>query len=907
MKPERWQELENLFHSALQREPGERDAFLDEACGADESLRQEIAGLLAAHEAAGGFIERPAFEVEARSVADGQGSSAVRQTIGHYKIVSLLGVGGMGEVYLAQDTKLDRKVALKILPSELAANQDRMRRFILEAKAAASLNHPNIAHIYEIGESEGTNFIAMEFVDGETLREEIHSENSQLKILLKHLLQVAEGLAKAHASGIVHRDLKPENIMITRDGHAKILDFGLAKLLETKPETAAEGGEAATVVMPVQHSTPGVVMGTVGYMSPEQAQAKPVDQRSDIFSFGCILYEAATGRKPFAGDSIIETLHKIIHEPAPAITDLNPSASTELQRVVRKCLAKEPGKRYQTIRDAANDLEELIEEFKGGSDSERSVAQSTSATPSGAIKSTDNDGRGERTVSVSQQPASSAEYIVSGFKQHKLAAAIALLVLVVGVVGLGLYLHARTTEEAIESIAVLPFENQNRDPETEYLSDGVTESIINSLTQLPNLKVIARSSVFRYKGKDADPIAVGNQLGVRAVLTGRIMRRGDELTISTELIDVRDNKQLWGEQYNERLSDLLSLPRDIAGKITGNLRLKISGEEHNRMMKHYTDNPEAYQLYLKGRFYWNKRTGEAIKTSIEYFNQAIEKDPGYALAYAGLADCYVVPANPQPPSEKMPKARAAAMRALELDETLAEAHTTLARVLAVYDWDWTGAEKEFKRAIELNPRYAIAHQWYGSYFEETGRHNEAIAEERRALELDPLSLTINFELGLAFYYARDYDRAIEQFQKTLELDPNFPPLHQFFPAAYEQKGMYGEAIAGFQKAIPLKGGSEWSFSMAGLSHVYAVSGKKSEARLVLDELKQLSGREYVPAYSIALVYAGLGEKDQAFAWLEKAYAEHSFNMAWLKVEPRWDSLRSDPRFADLLRRVGLSQ
>jgi serine/threonine-protein kinase len=820
--------------------------------------------------------------------------------LGRYEIRSKIGEGGMGEVFLAQDTELDRKVALKILPAEVAANQERMRRFTQEAKAAAGLNHPNIAHIYEIGESEGTNFIAMEYVDGETLREEIHRENSQLKILLKHLLQVAEGLAKAHAAGIVHRDLKPENIMITRDGHVKILDFGLAKLLATKPGSAAEVGEAATVMMPVQHSTPGVVMGTVGYMSPEQAQARTVDQRSDIFSFGCILYEAATGRKPFVGDSIIDTLHKIIHEPAPAITDFNPSASAELQRVIRKCLAKEPGKRYQTIRDAANDLEELIEELKGVSDSERSVAQSTSATTS-----TDNDGRGERTVSVSQQPASSAEYIVSGFKQHKLAAAIALLVLVVGAVGLGLYLHARTTEAAIESIAVLPFENQNHDPETDYLSDGVTESIINSLTQLPNLKVIARSSVFRYKGKDADPIAVGNQLGVRAVLTGRIMRRGDELTISTELIDVRDNKQLWGEQYNQKVSDLLSLPRDIAGKITGTLRLKISGEEHNRMMKHYTDNPEAYQLYLKGRFYWNKRTGEAIKTSIEYFNQAIEKDPGYALAYAGLADCYVVPANPQAPKEKMPRAKAAAMRALELDETLAEAHTALARVLAVYDWDWAGAEKEFKRAIELNPRYAVAHQWYGSYCEATGRHNEAIAEERRALELDPLSLTINFELGLAFYYAHEYDQAIEQFKKTLELDPNFPPTYQFLPAAYEQKGMYGEAIAGFQKAIPLKGGSEWSFSMSGLGHVYAVSGKKSEARLVLDELKQLSGQEDVPAYGIALVYAGLGDKDQAFAWLEKGYQERSFQMSWLKVEPRWDSLRSDPRFANLVRRTGL--
>ena len=823
----------------------------------------------------------------------------------------------MGEVYLARDTELDRKVAIKILPADVATNEDRMRRFAQEAKAAAALNHPNIAHIYEIGKADGVNFIAMEFVDGETLRDKMHGENRDLKILLKHLLQVAEGLAKAHAGAIVHRDLKPENIMITRDGHAKILDFGLAKLIEAAgqmPDYERELGsrEIATVIMPVQHSIPGVVMGTVGYMSPEQAQAKSVDQRSDIFSFGCLLYEAATGRKPFVGDSIIDTLHKIIHEPAPSITDLNPSASPDLQRLIRKCLAKEPEKRYQTIRDTANDLEELIEELKGVSDLERSVAPPANTTTSGRQigggKSTDDDVRAaESTVLISQPTASSAEYIVSGIKRHKLAAVIGLLAIVVGAVGLGLYLHRRNTEVAIESIAVLPLDNQNHDPETEYLSDGLTDSIINSLTQLPNLKVIARSSVFHYKGKQTDPIAVANELGVRAVLTGRVMQRGDSLTIGVELIDARDNKQLWGEQYQRKLSDLLSVQHEIAKEITSNLRLKLSGAEQERVTKHYTEKPEAYQLYLKGRFYWNKRTGESIKKAIEYFNQAIDKDPSYALAYVGLSDCYVVPANPQSPIEKMPKARAAATRALELDESLAEAHSALARVLVVYDWDWVGSEREFKRALELNPHFAGAHQWYGGYLEMLGRREESLAERRRALELDPLSLSINFELGIAYYYARDYDRAIQQFQKTLELDPNFPLVHWALPAAYEQKGMYDEAIAGFKKGIALRGGTEWSFSMSGLGHAYGVAGKKAEARAVLDELEQRSRQEYVPADSIALVYAGLGEKDQAFAWLEKAYNEHAFKMAWLKVEPGWDSLRSDPRFADLLRRVGLPQ
>jgi tetratricopeptide (TPR) repeat protein len=412
--------------------------------------------------------------------------------------------------------------------------------------------------------------------------------------------------------------------------------------------------------------------------------------------------------------------------------------------------------------------------------------------------------------------------------------------------------------------------------------------------------------VLRYKGKQIDPVKVGQELGVSAVLSGRIVQRGENLTISAELVDVRNNKLIWGEQYDRKMSDLLATQREIAREIVDKLKLKVSGEETG-LAKHYTENNEAYQLYLKGRFYWNRRTRDTLQKSIDYFNQAIEKDPGFALAYAGLADCYVIPVNRLPPREAMPRGKAAAIRALELDETLAEAHTTLARVLANYDWDWRGAEKEYKRAIELNPRYAIAHQWYGGWLQVMGHPNESIAERKLAQEMDPLSPIVNFELGLALYLTRDYDKAIEQFQKTLELDPNFPPASQMLPAAYEQKGRYGEAIAGFKKAIPLMGGSEWALTRGGLSHVYAISGKKGEAMGMLDELKQLSTQEYVPAPSIALAYAGLGEKDQAFAWLEKGYQEHAFQMQWLGVEPRWDSLRSDPRFADLLRRIGLPQ
>src|SRR5437588_2172682 len=845
----------------------------------------------------------------------------VNQTISHYKIVSQLGMGGMGEVYLAQDTKLDRKVALKILPAEVAANRDRMERFVREAKAAAALNHPHIAHIYEIGGSgssptvrEGVHFIAMEYIDGGTLREKIHRDKTPLPKLLRYLTQVAEGLAKAHSAGIVHRDLKPDNIMITRDDYAKILDFGLAKLVEAqgypgqKPDREGGLSEAATAVMPVQHSTPGVVMGTVGYMSPEQAQAKPIDQRSDIFSFGCILYEVATGRKPFTGDSIVDTLHKIIYDPAPAITDFNPSASPESQRAIRKCLAKEPEKRYQTIRDTANDLEELLEEMKGVSDVERSVSPPTSTTTSSAPGSTDDAGRAESTVSVSQQPASSAEYVITGIKQHKLAVVIALLMLVVGAVGLGLYLHARNTEVAIESIAVLPFVNQNRDPDSEYLSDGVTESIINSLTQLPSLKVMARSSVFRYKGKEDDPMAAGKEMGVRAVLTGRIMQRGDSLTISTELLDVRDNKQLWGEQYQRKVSDLLAVERDIAREITGNLRLKLSGPEQSRVVKHYTENPEAYQLYLKGRFYWNRRTEDGARKAIEYFQSAIEKDPTYALAYTGLADCYSVLGTSYnvaslSPSEAIPKAKAAATKALEMDDTLAEAHTSLAYIRLNYDWDWAGAEREFKRAIELDPNYANAQHWYSHYLMAMSRPEESLAESKRALELDQLDLVMNIHLGWHYIYAHQYDLAIAQFRKTLEMDPNYGLTHWYLGQAYALKGMYAEAETELLKAKYLL--QQNVAVEADIGYAYAASGKGGEAKKAIDELKQSSKQRYISSYYLALIYTGLGEKDSAFEWLENAYRERSDLLIYLKVDSRLDSLRSDSRFAKLVRRVRL--
>jgi serine/threonine protein kinase/tetratricopeptide (TPR) repeat protein len=870
MKPERWRQVERLYYAALEREPDERAAFLDSACAGDESLRHEVSSLIAAGDRIGGFMEPPApFAAEAPATAPQP--SMIGQTLTHYRIVSLLGKGGMGEVYLGEDTTLGRKVALKLLPAAFTSDRERLRRFEQEARAVSSLNHPNIITIHEIGqvttEAGGMRYLVTEYIEGETLRQWTEREPLILSRALDIAVQVASALAAAHAAGITHRDIKPENVMVRPDGLVKVLDFGLAKLTEERTGEWKSGraGEMANLApIPPLSTDPGMVMGTVGYMSPEQVRGEEADAPSDIFSFGCVLYEMVTGQRAFARQTAAETMAAILQDDAPEIAASNKDLPHELERVIRHCLEKSPAERFQSARD----LGFALREMSSGSSRVKSVSAPAKAHAHQAVW---------------------------------LAAAVALVLL-----SLALYLFTGRGK-TIDSLAILPFANASANPDAEYLSDGIAESIISSLSQLPRLRVMARSTVLRYKGREIDPRKVGRDLHVDAVLTGNLIQRGETLIIKMELVKVEDGSQLWGEQYQRKFSGVLAVQAEIAKQISEKLRLKLTGEEQQRLTKHYTENAEAYQLYLKGRYYWNRRTPESLNKSIEYFQQATDKDPNYALGYAGLADSYSMLGSPVggiSPREKFPKAKAAALKALELDDTLAEAYAALVLVRLRYDWDWLAAEREIKRAVELNPNYSMTHQLYADYLRVMGRPDEAIAEIKRAQELEPLSLNTNAVVGVHFYFARQYDQAIEQCQKTLELDSNFAPAHLFLGWAYVQKARYEEAIAAVKKATLLSPGDLRPLSALG--YAYAMSGQTGEAMNILDQLKELSRRRYISPHDRAIIYAGLGEKEQAFAWLDNAYADRSWPLPLLKVDPRFDSLRSDPRFADLVRRIGLA-
>lgn len=891
MTPERWQQLKQIFQSALERNPAERSAFLNQACAGDPALRSEVESLISSHDQAGDSIEAMAAEAATEMLANDR--AIVGKQIGRYQILARIGRGGMGEVFLAQDTSLGRRVAVKLLRSDFTRNEERLRRFRQEAQAASALNHPNILTIHEIGQEDSLHFMATEYVEGETLREHISRARLPLGQLLDIAVQVAGALAAAHNTGIIHRDIKPENIMVRTDGYVKVLDFGLAKL--TDPKTSHS--DAPTLVK--VDTEPGVVMGTFSYMSPEQARGLTVDARTDIWSLGVMIYEMATGRQPFKGQTASDVMSLILQKEPTPLAHSWPEVPGELERIVRKALHKDKEERYQTIKDLLIDLKNLRKELELEAEMERSAApRSGGSTSSGQF------------AAATAHSKSSAEYIVTEIKQHKRGTTIFILAILIIAIAILASFHFLNSNKSINSLAVVPFLNATADPNTEYLSDGISESLINNLSRLPHMKIMSRSSAVRYKGKETDVQTIGRELGVDAVLMGRVTQRGDDLSISIELVDARDNRHIWGEQYNRKLSDILVVQEAISREVTEKLRVQLTGEEQKRLNKAPTGNPEAYQLYLKGRYYLSKRTDEGLKKAMEYFNQAIEKDPSYALAYSGLADSnmYIMRLGflrDLSPREAYLRANSTATKALEIDDNLAEAHTSLAVVKMEYEWDWAGSEREFKRALELNPNDAEAHHQYSHYLTAIGRTHESFVESLRALELDPLSLPLNAHLAWHHVNARQYDQAIEQCRKTIEMDPNFPQAHDFLAGAYEQKGMHQETIAEFQKAISLSGNS--LHIRAELGHAYAVAGRQQEALKIMDELKRLSKESYISPYDVAMIYVGLGQNDQAFEWLQKAYEERSDWMRYLKVDPRSDPLRSDSRFTELVRRVGLPQ
>jgi eukaryotic-like serine/threonine-protein kinase len=828
--------------------------------------------------------------------------------LSHYRIVSKIGAGGMGEVYLAQDTsELGRMVALKLLSAEVAGDKDRLQRFIQEARTVSNLNHPNILTVHEFGKDDSTSFMATEYVDGVTLRQHVSGRKLKLAEVLDLAIQIVAALNAAHEAGVTHRDLKPENVMVRRDHIVKVLDFGLAKPSAPASDNQIDS-EAGTRVL--VHTEPGLVMGTVSYMSPEQSVGKGVDQRSDIWSVGVVLYEMIAGQVPFQGKDIHRQIIAIQEgEPLPLSQQVE-GVPGRLEEIVTKCLAKERDERYQSAKDLLIDLRNLRRKLDVDAEIERTVApnlRTPSGTASQASTPRTQSGAGA-TIIQQHNPTSSAEYLVTGFKQHKLAAVVVALVLVAGSIGLGLFWRARTSSAggAINSIAVLPFQNRSTDADTDYLSDGLAESLIYRLSQLPNLKVSPTSSVFRYKGRETDAQKIGNELGVSAVMTGRIVQRGENLTISVELVEVRTNKLIWGEQYERKMSELLTTQREIAGEITNKLQLKLSGEGEQKLAKKYTDSNEAYQLYLKGLFHFANRTKEDVQKAIAYFQQATGLDPNFALAYVGISQSYsMMPSYSYlSPKEAFPQAKAAAQKALEIDPSLADAHAALATTFAAYDWNWAEAEREFKRAIELNPNVADIHYRYGLiYLIPVGRMDEAIREIKRALELEPLSIAMNANLAGAYMYARQNDLALAQARKTFDLEPSHITARVWLANVYESLGMYNEALALSEGSLKSHMSDQYFLLYSG--YAYAKTGRRDKAEEAIKKLRDLEKTEPVDSYSFAMVYVGLGDKDKAFVELEKSFNERGYYVPLLRVDPLMDPLRDDPRFTDLIKRIGL--